>query len=109
MRQANVYCRGVFAGVLTKGHAGVYRFQYAPGYLVDPRLPAISLSFPKREAPFESSILFPFFFGLMAEGEDKAFQCRALKIDEDDHFTRLLKTCEVETIGGVTVEEVASS
>lgn len=109
MRQANVYCRGVFAGVLTRGQADVYRFQYAPGYLVDPRLPAISLSFPKREAPFESSILFPFFFGLMAEGEDKALQCRALRIDEDDHFSRLLKTCEVETIGGVTVEEAASS
>jgi hypothetical protein len=29
-----------------------------------------------------------------------------LRIDEDDHFTRLLKTCEAETIGGVTVKEV---
>lgn len=109
MRQADVYCRGVFAGVLSKQRAGAYRFQYAPGYLIDPRLPAISLSFPKREAPFESSVLFPFFFGLLAEGEDKELQCRVLRIDADDHFTRLLKTCEVETIGGVTVKEVASS
>ena len=109
MRQANVYCRGEFAGVLSKHRAGAYRFQYAPEYLINPRLPAISLSFPKREAPFEASVLFPFFFGLLAEGEDKVLQCRALRIDEDDHFTRLLKTCEVETIGGVTVKGVASS
>ena len=46
------------------------------------------------------------FFGLLAEGDDKALQCRVLKIDEDDHFTRLLRTCAAETIGGVTVKEV---
>jgi hypothetical protein len=28
-----------------------------------------------------------------------------LKIDEGDHFTRLVRTCAVETIGGVTVRE----
>lgn len=106
MRQANVYCRGVFAGVLSKDEAGTYRFQYDSEYTTNPRSPAISLSFPKQEAPFESPVLFPFFFGLLAEGEDKALQCRLLKIDESDHFTRLLKTCEAETIGGVTVKEV---
>ncbi len=109
MRRANVYCRGVLAGGLSKDRAGTYRFQYARDYLTDLDRPAISLSFPKREAAFEASVLFPFFFGLLAEGEDKAFQCRTLRIDEDDHFTRLLKTCAVETIGGVTVKEDVSS
>jgi hypothetical protein len=46
---------------------------------------------------------------LLAEGEDKVLQCRLLKIDENDHFTRLLRTCQTETIGGVTVKEVISS
>jgi HipA-like protein len=105
MRKANVYCRGVLAGVLSKDETG-YRFQYLPEYLRNSRCPAISLSLPKREAPFESPVLFPFFFGLLAEGEDKALQCRLLKIDENDHFTRLLKTCDAETIGGVTVQEI---
>lgn len=109
MRRANVYCRGVFAGVLSKHDAGTYHFQYAPEYRNNPKCPAISLSFPKQEAPFESPVLFPFFFGLLAEGEDKAIQCRVLKIDESDHFTRLLKTCQAETIGGVTVKEVVST
>jgi serine/threonine-protein kinase HipA len=109
MRRANVYCRGVLAGVLCKDPTGRYRFQYVPEYLSNPGYPAISLSLPKREAPFESAVLFPFFFGLLAEGDDRALQCRVLKIDENDHFTRLLKTCEAETIGGVTVKEVVSS
>ena len=108
MRRANVHCRGVLAGVLSKDKAG-YRFQYLPAYLEKDNAehPAISLSFPRQEAAFVSPVLFPFFFGLLAEGDDKVLQCRMLRIDEEDHFTRLLKTCEAETIGGVTVKEVA--
>ncbi len=108
MRRADVYCRGVLAGILSKDRSG-YRFQYLPAYLEKNSAshPPISLSFPRREAAFESPVLFPFFFGLLAEGDDKALQCRVLKIDEDDHFTRLLRTCGAETIGGVTVKEVA--
>jgi len=106
MRRADVYCRGILAGVLSKDHPTGYRFQYLREYLADPQHPAISLSFPKQEAPFESPVLFPFFFGLLMEGDDKALQCRLMKIDENDHFTRLLKTCGAETIGGITVKEV---
>lgn len=108
MRRADVYCRGELAGVLSKDGSG-YRFQYLPEYLgkSSSSHPPISLSFPRREAPFESTVLFPFFFGLLAEGDDKALQCRLFRIDEDDHFTRLLRTCGAETIGGVTVKEAS--
>lgn len=106
MRKANVYCRGVLAGILSVD-AEVYRFRYLPEYLRNSELPAISLTLPKQEAAFQSAVLFPFFFGLLAEGEDKALQCRLLRIDEEDHMTRLLKTCVAETIGGVTVEEIS--
>jgi serine/threonine-protein kinase HipA len=108
MRQAEVYCRNKLAGRLSKDSAGRYRFEYVPEYLADPRNPAISLTLPRQAAPFESLVLFPFFFGLLAEGDEKALQCRVLRIDETDHFTRLLRTCEAETIGGITVREVAS-
>jgi serine/threonine-protein kinase HipA len=50
--------------------------------------------------------LFPFFYGLLAEGENKDMQCRILKIDENDSFTRLLKTASEDTIGGVIVKEI---
>jgi HipA-like protein len=106
MRRANVYCRGILAGILSKD-AGGYRFGYLPEYVRNSALPAISLTFPKQETAFQAALLFPFFFGLLAEGENKALQCRLLKIDEDDHFTRLLRTCATETIGGVTLEEVS--
>lgn len=108
MRRANVYCREILAGVLSKDDASGYHFQYAPEYLTNSNRPPISLSLPKQTAPFESSILFPYFFGLLAEGDDKALQCRLLQIDGEDHFTRLLKTCEAETIGGVTIQEIES-
>lgn len=107
MRRAEVYCRGVLAGILSRDREGGYCFQYLPEYLKEPsgRCPAISLTLPRQEAPFQSPVLFPFFFGLLAEGDDKALQCRVLRIDEADHFTRLLRTCGAETIGGVTVKE----
>lgn len=106
MQRANVYCRDIQAGVLTRNADG-YVFEYLPVYLVNPALPAISLTLPKQEAAFRSAVLFPFFFGLLAEGEDKTQQCRLLRIDEDDHFARLLKTCATETIGGITVREAS--
>lgn len=105
MRQANVYYRDILTGVLRQDSEG-YVFEYLPSYLENPALPAISLTFPKREAVFRSQVLFPFFFGLLAEGEDKSLECRLLRIDEDDHFTRLLRTCTTETIGGVIVKEI---
>jgi HipA-like protein len=106
MHHANICCRDIPAGILTQD-AGGYVFEYLPSYVVNPALPAISLTLPKREAAFQSPVLFPFFFGLLAEGENKLLQCRLLKIDEDDHFTRLLKTCTAETIGGITVKEIS--
>ena len=105
MRKANVYCRSTPAGILRQDAEG-YFFEYLPDYLSNPALPAISLSLPKQVAPFRSTVLFPFFFGLLAEGENKALECRLLRIDETDHFTRLLRTCTTDTIGGITVREI---
>lgn len=63
--------------VIATGKIRLYRFEYLPG-LNDPKYPAISLSLRPREKHFESQVLFPFFFGLLAEGENKALQCRVL-------------------------------
>jgi len=68
-RRANVYCRGILAGVLEKDSTG-YRFQYDPEYLRASSNPAVSLSFPKQTAAFESAVLFPYFFALLAEGDN---------------------------------------
>ena len=102
--KARVYFNEILAGFLEKSDEG-YTFKYSEEYLLDERYPAISLAFPKQAESFHSVSLFPFFFGLLAEGEQKEIQCRKLKIDENDHFTRLIKTAGQNTIGAITVRE----
>ncbi len=103
-RSGRVYCRGLLAGRLDETPEG-FRFAYDARYLADADGPPVSLTLPKRKDPFVSSTLFPFFYGLLAEGALKAAQCRKLRIDENDHFGRLLKTAGADTIGAITVAE----
>ncbi len=102
---AEVLFNGRLAGVLRR--TGLqYAFRYDEAYL-QTDLPAVSLTLPKRPEAFVSPVLFSFFYGLLAEGVAKQIQCRELKIDERDHFTRLLRTAHTETIGAVTVHEIS--
>jgi serine/threonine-protein kinase HipA len=105
-RKAHVYNRGRLAGIIEETSDG-YRFTYDAIYVDDPTTAAVSLTLPKRPTPHASSVLFPFFFGLLAEGNTKVLQCRELKLDENDHFGRLIKTAHSDVIGTVTVEEVS--
>lgn len=106
MVKAGIYNNGVLAGYLEKKAPDDYRFTYAESYLSDPSLPSISLTLPRARTAHESPVLFSFFSGLLAEGINKDIQCRLLKIDEEDDFTRLLKTAEEDTIGAITVKEI---
>jgi HipA-like protein len=105
-RSGNVYCGGKFAGHIEEISDG-YRFTYDAEYLASPGTRPISLAFPKRPEPYASKVLFPFFFGLLAEGILKEMQCRKLKLDENDHFGRLLNTAHSDTVGAVSVVEEA--
>ena len=79
MRQAEIYSDSVLAGVLTETDEGTYRFRYDDAFLADDKQTAISLSFPKSGKEFASETLFPFFYNMLAEGANKAYQCRTLK------------------------------
>jgi HipA-like protein len=103
-RSGKVYCRGMLAGRIEEVSGG-YRFTYDAGYLAVPGTGAIGLTLPKRPECYTSAVLFPFFFGLLAEGILKETQCRKLKLDENDHFGRLIKTAHSDTVGDVTVVE----
>jgi serine/threonine-protein kinase HipA len=103
-KKAVVLYNDIVAGYLSKVN-NRYIFRYDEDYLNDEKYPSISLSLPKRKEPFESEKLFAFFFGLLAEGDNKEIQCRKLKIDESDHFTRLIKTAAENTIGAITLKE----
>ena len=104
-RIGKVYRCGMLAGRIEELPDGGYRFTYDTGYLASVEAKPVSLTLPLQVAPFESPTLFPFFYGLLAEGNLKAMQCQKLKLDEDDHFGRLLKTAGSDAIGDVTVVE----
>lgn len=108
MRRARVYNFGQLAGCLEE-HAEGYRFTYDTDYLMDTDAPPVSLTLPKRSEPYTSPTIFPFFFGLLAEGVTKRIQCRQLKLDEHDHFGRLVKTAHSDVVGSVTIEEADES
>lgn len=104
-QKAEIYFNDEPVGILSKQN-NKYFFKYYQAYITDNTKPAISLSLPKQNEQFVSEYLFSFFFGLLAEGDNKELQCRILRIDEKDHFTRLLKTAGEDTIGGITVREL---
>ena len=104
-RQALVYYRDRVAGTLTELPGPTYRFAYDPAYLKQG--PAISLTLPLREEPFESSTLFPFFAGLVPEGWYLRIVAPTIKIDETDTFGLLLHTCQ-DCIGAVSLRLIQS-
>ena len=104
-RAGKVFYGGELAGHIERCDDGRYRFAYQPDYLARPGARPVSLTLPLRREEFESPVLFPFFSGLLAEGNLKELQCRLHRIDPDDDFTRLLKTTRHDVIGAVTVEE----
>lgn len=106
MRRGEVMVNGIAAGVVTETE-DMFRFQYYNSYVENDDSKAVSLTLPKRKEVYESPILFPFFSGLLTEGMAMHLQCRILKLDEADLFGRLLKTVEDDTIGSVSICEIA--
>lgn len=102
MKCVTVYVKGVEAGVLARFKQGGYEFRYTRRYR-DGAGPSVAFTIPKRSAVHRSDVLFPFFYGLLAEGARKRMQCRMMRIDENDHFTRLAETCREGVIGAVYV------
>lgn len=105
MQKGIVYNNGRVAGHIEKHSPVSYVFRYEDDYFNDPAASSISLTLPKTQQEFNSEQLFPFFAGLLTEGINKNIQCRLLRIDENDDFTRLLKTAGGDTIGAITVKE----
>lgn len=103
--KASVYNNKILAGTLEKTKEE-FIFTYTDEYYNDDSKPAISLSLPKSKKQYHSKYMFPFFSGLLAEGLNKQIQCRTLKIDEQDDFTRLIKTATTETIGAITIKQL---
>ena len=105
-RTAQVYVRDAFAGILRETDAG-YSFAYDAGYLANEQNPAVSLTLPRREAPYTSKTLFAFFDGLIPEGWLLNVVAHNWKIDQADRFGLLLVACR-DCIGCVRIREAGT-
>lgn len=101
MRQAEVYRKGVLAGILTED-GGEYRFRYVEAYLAHADAQPVSLTFPLQAKAFVSPVLFPFFDGLIPEGWLLDVALRNTDISILDRMSLLLFCCK-ECIGSVSV------
>ncbi len=101
MRQAEIYRKGVFVGLLTED-GGEYRFCYDASYLNRDGALAISLTLPLQQEAFVSPTLFPFFDGLIPEGWLLDVALRNTDISILDRMSLLLLCCK-ECIGSVSV------
>ena len=104
MRQAKIYRKELFAGILTED-GGEYRFCYDDVYLSRDNAQAISLTLPLQEEAFVSPVLFPFFDGLIPEGWLLDVALRNTDISILDRMSLLLLCCK-ECIGSVSVVPV---
>ena len=102
--KVGVYNNELLAGILEKLNDGTYLFVYDDNYLQNENNASVSISLPRTIKTHTSNKLFGFFFGLLSEGVNKKIQCRLLKIDENDHFKRLLLTAKEDNIGSITIK-----
>jgi serine/threonine-protein kinase HipA len=103
MRKAKVLFKGEEAGLLSQYDDGTFEFQYHPSWLTDTGKQDISLTLPKREEPYRSDYLFPFFYNMLPEGSNKQVVCQLNRLDQDDYFGLLLTIAKNDAIGAVTV------
>lgn len=102
-----VFYNGRLAGYLSENRQAPsslrYTFRYVDAYRLDATTRPIALSFPKNEADYTADVLFPFFYNMLAEGDNRRLQCQVFRIDEQDFMTLLARTAQHETIGPITV------
>lgn len=101
MKQANVFYKDKIAGVLTENDSG-YEFRYLPGYLSLDSAKAVSLTLPLQDEAYKSTVLFPFFDGLIPEGWLLDVALRNTDISILDRMSLLLTCCR-DCIGAISI------
>lgn len=103
MRQVDIMYNDQKAGILKEQFPGKdYIFEYDPNYLRGDN-PNISVTLPKKETPYTSDTLFPFFANLLPEGALRRVVCRQHHVDENDLFGILCAMNGADFIGAVCV------
>ncbi|MCQ2350765.1 MAG: HipA N-terminal domain-containing protein [Paludibacteraceae bacterium] len=107
MRQAAIYYKETFAGILKEEDDG-YSFEYEKEYLSDSSAMPISLTLPLSETKYSSAVLFPFFDGLIPEGWLLEIAIKNTDISILDRMSLLLLCCK-DCIGAVSVRQINNS
>ena len=105
-RMVKIYVKGNYAGILEEIDRNNYSFRYDETYYNDPKTPPISLTMPKSQQEYFSPFLFPVFFNMTSEGDNRLVQARNLQIDETDDLGILAATAHPDTIGAITLRPV---
>ena len=100
-RKGYVYIQNHFAGIIAETEEG-YTFRYDKEYLQRKDAVAVSLTLPWQQEAYETTILFPFFDGLIPEGWLLGVVSRNWKINPNDRFGLLLSACR-DCIGDVCI------
>ena len=101
LRKKDVLKQVVPLDIIAETEEG-YSFSYDKDYLEREDAAAVSLTLPLREEPYETTILFPFFDGLIPEGWLLGIVSRNWKINQKDRFGLLLLACK-DCIGDVCI------
>lgn len=104
IRKARVLKNGKTAGYLL-ANKRKFVFLYDRDYLANGGT-SIAITFPKAKRIFSSQHLFPFFSGLLPDGESKANICKRLRLDSRNEFEMLQELAQNETIGDITVQRI---
>ena len=106
VRKLRVLKNGKCAGYLLANKRR-FVFLYDRDYLAEGGS-SIAIGFPKKQRIFSSRYLFPYFSGLLPEGENLSYTCRCLKLDPTDKFNLLQELAQHETIGAITVQKMTA-
>ncbi|MGN1219400.1 MAG: HipA N-terminal domain-containing protein [Candidatus Cryptobacteroides sp.] len=101
MKRAEIYYKNYLAGILTETDAG-YEFCYTRDYLDSKNSEPVSLTLPLTDKPYQSSVLFPFFDGLIPEGWLLDVALRNTDLSSLDRMSLLMLCCK-DCIGAVSV------
>lgn len=104
MRQAAIYVKDVFCGILTEDEEG-FHFAYDAAYLTGPSALSLSPTMPLTAEPYKKEMMFPVFDGLIPEGWLLDIASKSWKIDLRDRMGLLLACCK-DCIGDISVKPV---
>jgi len=99
------YKGNIKAGELWVDNEG-YHFKYDDEFIENDTTRPISVNMPKDQKTYHSKELFHYFKSILSEGENRTQLCKALRIDPSDDWSLLALTCQHDTIGAITVENI---